>query len=64
MILSKYYLRKIFTEDEFEKLNYVGRHSAARIGRGFQTRPAPEALYFVRPNGPKLFAKAASRRQN
>ena len=22
-----------------EKINYVGRHSAARLGRGFQTRP-------------------------
>ena len=30
---------KIFTEDEFEKINYVGRYSAARLGRGFQTPP-------------------------
>ena len=39
MILNKKYLWKIFTEDEFEKINYVGRHLAARLGRGFQTRP-------------------------
>ena len=24
---------------EFEKIDYVGQHSAARLGRGFQTRP-------------------------
>ena len=36
MILNKNYLWKIFFEDEFEKINYVGRHSAARLGRGFQ----------------------------
>ena len=39
MDLNKNYLWKIFTEDEFEKINYVGRHSAARLSRGFQTRP-------------------------
>ena len=39
MILNKNYLWKIFTEDEFEKINCVGRNSAARLGRGFQTRP-------------------------
>ena len=26
-------------EDEFEKIKYVGRHSAAQLGSGFQTRP-------------------------
>ena len=44
MISNKTYLWKIFTEDEFEKINYVGRHSAARLGRGFQTRPVAIAL--------------------
>ena len=39
MILSKNNLWKISIKDEFEKINYVGRHSAARHGRGFQTRP-------------------------
>ena len=28
MVLIKNYLWKIFTKDEFEKINYVGRHSA------------------------------------
>ena len=27
------------TDDEFEKVIYIGRHSAARLDRGFQTRP-------------------------
>ena len=27
---------KIFTEDEFEKINYVGRHSAARSAGAFR----------------------------
>ena len=40
IILNKNYLWKIFTEDEFERINYVGRYSAARLGRGFQTRPS------------------------
>ena len=44
MILNKNYLWKIFTEDEFIKINYVGRHSAARLGRGFQTRPSVDPV--------------------
>ena len=30
---------KISTEDEFKKINNAGRHPAARLGRGFETRP-------------------------
>ena len=44
MILNKSYLWKISTDGEFEKINYVGRHSAAVLGRGFQTRPGPMDL--------------------
>ena len=38
MILNNNYLRKISTDDEFEKIKYVGRNSEARLGRGFQTQ--------------------------
>ena len=41
LILDKKYLWKISAEDDIEKINYIGRHSAARLGRGFQTRPYP-----------------------
>ena len=40
MILNKNIHEKISTDDEFEKIiNYVGRRSAARLGKGFMTRP-------------------------
>ena len=38
MILDKIYFWKISTEDDIEKINYLGRQ-LARLGRGFQTRP-------------------------
>ena len=36
----KNYFIYISPVDEFDKLNYEGQHLAARLGRGFQTRPA------------------------
>ena len=50
MILNKHYLWKIFPEDEIEKVNYIGQHSAAQLGRGFQTRPFFLFNYFPIPN--------------
>ena len=40
---------KIFIEDEFKKINYVDRHSAARLGRGFQTNAGQVGLGSSRP---------------
>ena len=45
MIFNKVCLRKISTEDDFEK-NKLSR-SAARLGRGFQTRPSKQARVYI-----------------
>ena len=53
MILNKkIFIKIISNEDDFEKINYVGKHSAARLGRGFQIRPfGPNSPTVASPSG-------------